>query len=72
MKKPILIGLNAGIAALAIGYKVPKEKNVGYVMIFGRITNQEQAGKYFAKINDVVVKGCGTKTSSDDFKTDVK
>ena len=56
MKKAILIGLIAGIAGLAIGYKVPKEKNVGYVMISGRITNPEQAGKYFAKINNVVVK----------------
>ena len=57
MKKAILIGLIAGITGLAIGYKVPKDKNVGYVMIFGRITNTEQVGKYFAKINDVVVKG---------------
>ena len=48
MKKAILIGLIAGITGLAIGYKVPKEKNVGYVIIFGRITNLEQAGKYFA------------------------
>ena len=38
-----------------IGYKVSKEKNVGYVMISGRITNPEQAGKYFAEVNDVVV-----------------
>ena len=56
MKKTILIGLIAGIACLEINYKVPKDKNVGYVMIFGRITNPEQAGKYFAKINDVVLK----------------
>ena len=41
-------------------------------MIFGRITNPEQAGKYFAKINDVVVKGCGAKTLSVDYKTDVR
>ena len=41
MKKAILIGLIAGITGLAIGYKVPKDKNVGYVMIFGRITNPE-------------------------------
>ena len=47
MKKTILIGLIAGIAGLAIGYKVPKDKNAGYVMISGRITNPEQAGKYF-------------------------
>ena len=72
MKKAILIGLIAGITGLAIGYKVPKDKNVGYVMIFGRITNPEQAGKYFAKINDVVVKGCGAKTLSVDYKTDVR
>ena len=44
MKKTILIGLIAGIAGLAIGYKVPKDKNAGYVMISGRITNPEQAG----------------------------
>ena len=48
MKKAILIGLIAGITGLAIGYKIPKDKNVGYVIIFGRITNLEQAGKYFA------------------------
>ena len=54
MKKSILIGLIAGITGLAIGYKVPKDKNVGYVMISGRITNLEQAGKYFAEVNDVV------------------
>ena len=70
MKKAIFIGLIAGIAGLAIGYKVPKDKNVGYVIISGRITNPEQAGKYFAKINDVVVKGCGAKTLSVNYKTD--
>ena len=47
MKKTIFIGLIAVIAGIAIGYKIPKEKNVGYVMISGRITNPEQAGKYF-------------------------
>ena len=41
MKKAILIGLIAGIAGLAIGYKFPKDKNVGYIMISGRITNPE-------------------------------
>ena len=56
MRKTILIGLIAGIAGLAIGYKVPEDKNVGFVMISGRIANPEQAGKYFAKVNDVVVK----------------
>ena len=35
MKKTILIGLIAGIAGLAIGYKVPKDKNVCYVLISG-------------------------------------
>ncbi len=64
MKKAILIGLITSIAGLAIGYKVPKEKNVGHVMISGRITNPEQAGKYFVKINNVVVKGCGTNIIS--------
>ena len=43
MNKTILISLIAGITGLAIGYKVPKDKNVGYVMISGRITNPEQA-----------------------------
>ena len=61
MKKAILIGLIAGIAGLAIGYKVTKDKNVGYVTIFSRITNPEQAGKYLAKINYVVVKAFGAK-----------
>ena len=42
-------------------------------MIFGRITNPEKAGNYFAKINDIVVKkGCGAKTISVDYKTDVR
>ena len=72
MKKTILIGLISGITGIAIGYKVPKDKNVGYVMISGRITNPEQAGKFFKAVNDVVVKGCGAKTLSVDFKTDVR
>ena len=46
MKKTILISVIAGLAGIAIGYKVPKDKNVGYVMISGRITNPEQAGKF--------------------------
>ena len=72
MQKTILIGLIAGIAGLAIGYKFPKEKNVGYVMISGKITNPEQAGKYFAEENDVVVKGWGAKTLTVDYETDVR
>ena len=72
MKKTILIGLIAGIAGVAIGYKVPKDKYVGYVMISGRITNPEQAGKYFAEVNDVVVKGCGAKTLTVDYETDIR
>ena len=72
MKKAILIGSIVCTAGLAIGYRVPKDKKVGYVTISGRITNSEQAGKYFAKINDVVVKGCGAKTLSVDYKTDVR
>ena len=72
MKKSILIGLIAGITGLAIGYKVPKDKNVGYVMISGRITNPEQAGKYFARLPDIVLKGCGAKTLSVDYETDVR
>ena len=31
MKKTILTGLIACIAGLVIGYKVPKDKNAGYV-----------------------------------------
>ena len=72
MKKIFLVGLIAGIAGLSIGYKVPKDKNVGYVMISGQITNPEKAGKYFAKVNDVVVKGCGAKTLTVDYETDVR
>ncbi len=72
MRKTILIGLIAAIAGVAIGYKIPKDKNVGYVMITGKITNPEQAGKYFAKVNDVVVKGCGARTLLVDYKTDVR
>ena len=41
-------------------------------MISGRITNPEQASKYFAKVNDVVVKGCGAKTLTVDYETDVR
>ena len=55
---------------LAIGYKVPKDKNVGYVVIIAELQIQ-QAGKYFARVNDVVVKGCD-KTLSVDYKTDVR
>ena len=72
MKKIIIVGLFAGIAGLAIGYKVPKDKNAGYVMISGRITNPEQAVKYFEAVNDVVIKGCGAKTLSVEFRTDVR
>ena len=72
MKKTILIGLIAGMAGLVIGYKVPKDKNAGYVMISGRITNAEQAAKYFAEVNDVVVNGCGAKTLTVDYETDVR
>ncbi len=50
MKRSMLIGLISGIAGLAIGYKLPKDKNVGYVMISGRITNPEQAGKHFESV----------------------
>ena len=72
MKKTILTSLIASIAGLAIGYLVPKDKNFGYVIISGRITNQEQAGKYFARVNDVVVKGCGAKTLTVDYETDIR
>ena len=45
MKKSILISLIAGIVVFAIGYKVPKDKNIGYEIISGRIINPEQSGK---------------------------
>ena len=44
MKRIILAGLIASITGLAIGYKVPKDKNVGSVIISVRITKPEQAG----------------------------
>ena len=72
MKKTIFVGLILGIAGLVIGYKVPKDKNVGYVMISGRITNPEQASKYFARVGDVVFKGCGAKSLVLDYETDVR
>ena len=72
MKKTILVGLIAAIAGVAIGYKVPKEKNVGYVMISGKITNMEKAQKYFEKVEEIVVNGCGASTLSVDFDTDVR
>ena len=42
MKKAILIGLIAGLTGRVIGYKLPKDKNVGYVMIFGRLQTQKK------------------------------
>ena len=72
MKRTFLISLIAGIVGLAIGYKIPKDKAAGYVMISGRITNPAQAGKYFAVVDDVVVKGCGAKTLTVDYETDVR
>jgi len=72
MKKNIFIAFITGIVGLLVGYKVPKDKNVGYVMISGRITNPAQAGKYFAAVNDVVVKGCGATTLTVDYETDIR
>ena len=72
MKKTIVIWLIACITGITIGYKVPKDKNVGYEMISGRIINPEQVGKYFAEVNDVVVKRCGAKTLTVDYETDVR
>ena len=40
------------------------------MIISGRITNPEQAGKYFAAVNDV--KGCGAKTLKVDYEKDVR
>ena len=48
--KNFLVGLIAGIAALAIGYKGSSDKNVGCVMISGRITNPKIADKDFALV----------------------
>ena len=42
MKKAILIGLITGITGLAIGYKIPKDKNVGYVMILEGLQTQNK------------------------------
>ena len=72
MKKTFLISLIAAIAGLALGYKVPKNKNVGYVIITGRITNREQAKKYFAKADEVVFKGCGATKLTVDLDSDVR
>ncbi len=41
-------------------------------MISGRITNPAQAGKYFIKVNDEVVKDCGAKTLTVDYETDIR
>ena len=41
-------------------------------MISGRITNPEQANKYFEKVNEVVVKGCGATTLTVDTDTDIR
>ena len=51
---------------------MPNNKNVGYGIISGRITNPEQANKYFDKVNEVVVKGCGATTLTVDTDTDIK
>ncbi len=72
MQKTIVVGLIAAIAGVAIGYKVPKENNVGYVMISGKITNMEKAQKYFEKVEEIVVNGCGASILSVDFDTDVR
>ncbi len=45
MNKTILVALINGIVGLAIGYKMPLEKNVDYVIISGRITNPGKAVK---------------------------
>ena len=52
MKKTFLIGLIAGIAGLAIGYKVPKDKNAGYVMISGRITKKLKEYDLMSEVDD--------------------
>ena len=72
MKSSILVGLIAATVSLVVGYKIPKNKNVGYVMISGRITNMEQAKKYFERVQEVVVNGCGATTLSVDFNTDIR
>ena len=72
MKKTILVSLITAIAALTVGYKIPKNKSVGYVIITGRITNMEKAQKYFEKVQEIVINGCGATTLSVDFETDVR
>ena len=72
MKTPIFVVLIVAIVSLIVGYKIPKNKNVGYVMISGRITNMEQAKKYFERVQEVVVNGCGATTLSVDFETDIR
>ena len=72
MKKPVLVGLIAGVTGLAVGYKVPKDKNVGFVFISGTITNMDQAQKYFEEAQEVVINGCGATALSVDYETDIR
>ncbi len=54
--KKLFLFLISSIARVTIGFQLPKENNIGYVIISSRITNSEQAGKYFPEVNNVVVK----------------
>ena len=49
-----------------------KDKKVYYVMSFGRITNPGEKDKFFARLIDVVLKDCGTKTLSVDSEADFR
>ena len=55
MKKLFLLLISSN-ARVTMGCQLPKEKNIVYVIISGRITNSKQAGKYFPEVNNVVVK----------------
>tara|TARA_Y100001978_G_scaffold160086_1_gene146127 strand:- start:637 stop:897 length:261 start_codon:yes stop_codon:yes gene_type:complete len=68
----LTVGLIAGIAALAIGYKGSSVKNVGCVMISGRITNPKIADKDFALVGYAVLKESRATSLSGDYETDVR
>ncbi len=71
MKKIFLLVI-ASISVLRKGCKVPKDNNVGYLIISGCIANSEQAGKYFSEVNNVVFKSCRVNTLTVDYETDVR
>ena len=42
------------------------------MIISGRIINEENVGKYFAVVNDLIVKGRGASTLTIDNERDLK